>query len=268
MDKTDTGKVDELKEVVKKSEGDKSTEKVTTEKVETTKPDGDTQTPIKKDEKEVTKEKVEKAQIPVSAQERINRMYARLKKEESSHASTKEELDALKTSDKPDSSENGDEPAEPVTMTVEDVDKRVEETLLRREAESQFKTAETQVLLRHPTALNDDGSFNMEDPFTKAYVEVGRQNRFLLTVPNGPEIAETMVEKQLGLNYKKGREDEAGQLTKAEEASTGVSTTKSSPQSNYNLSDAEKKVAHKSGMTEKQYFEYKSKRDSGNKRVT
>ena len=234
-------------------------------------PAGDDSTPLQKQEEgegEVTQPAAEDT-TPVSVQDRINRMYARLQAEKRKNARQQVTTDAQKLVTQPDKTYNvevdGDVEGETrqVTLTAMDVEQIIE----RRDAERAFEKTEAQVFARHPEAINPDGTFNMNDPFMKAYLDMGRTNPQLAQMTNGPLLAEAMVEKQIGIDYKKGRRDEAKVTKASNNAATLSSTTKPVNKVQVSLSPAEKKVAARMGMTDVEYAKQKSQIASGNRRI-
>jgi len=145
---------------------------------------------------------------------------------------------------------------EPVAVTKEEIKKMLDV----RDADVTFKVAERQVFTKHPTALNTDGSFNMSDPFLVEYIKVGREKPYLLDQPDGPAVAEAIVEKRLGISYKKGRVDEANQVQSTVDGTPASSTTASPntlPVNRGTLVDVEKRIAHKQGISEAEYLKHK-----------
>ena len=190
------------------------------------------------------------------AQKRIDRMYARLQAEREKNLNTD---NALKLSDIKKTAY--DEGPRPMTQV------EVEAIWNRKENEKKFKDSEMRVLLRHPDALNDDGTFNMDSDFTKTYIETGRNNPNLAFMTNGPELAEALVEKNLGIHYKKGVQDGAISTKKVANVHTGASTIAVTGDKIAQLPDFKKKIAARMGMTEKDYMDYEQKIKSGDKRV-
>lgn len=201
---------------------------------------------------------------PQEAQKRIDRMYARMQQ-------AKRERDALKNpapilptpavTPVPASvpapvDEFGEEtpaavtPVEP-TMTRADVTQLLDQN---KHLES-FKQSEARVYLRHPEALNADGSYNMNDPFMQKWTEIGQRNPELVDMANGPELAEAQAEKELGSTYRQGRVDEATHLQNTTVNNQTVMSTVPMPNRavNAQLSPAQEKAAKQYGLTNEQY---------------
>lgn len=234
-----TPKVDETTPKV-----DETTPKVdeTTPKVDETTPKPDETVPKVDDTTPkpvlVPKEEVER---------RIGRMYARLQEEKAKHVKP------------PETDENG----EPKPLTTAEA----EAIWDRKENTKKFTESETKVLLRHPTALNADGSFNMDDPFTQAYIAVGRNNQSLCFMVNGPELAEAMVEKQLGIQFKEGIKEGTKSVAQTNNAHTGASTIAVNASTITTLSDFKQKIARRMNMTDVEYQTYEAKIKKGDRRV-
>jgi len=195
---------------------------------------------------------------PVSkevAQQRIDRMYARLQDERQRRMAA-EALAKSKVTPIVTEGEDGEAPKETVKpMTEADIDAAID----RRERGRKMVESEIRVFERHPSALNDDGSFNMSDPFVQKYVEIGRLNPTLGVMDNGPELAEALADKQLGIDYRKGRKDEAVRTTNPANSFTTSSTTTPPPASPATtLSAGEQKVARRMSMSDKEYADFKS----------
>lgn len=212
----------------------------------------ETQTPSKKEgEEEVTPAPSKQS---VSAEQRINRMYARLKTEQGKRINAENKLAAQTAISGEAEEQNGESTAK--TLTEADV----KGIIARGNVEKEFQGVETQVLLRHPEAINEDGTFNMEDSFVVKYIEIGKNNPHLITMKDGPLLAEAMAEKELGVEYKKGRTDEASRIAAGGHATTLKSTTKPIPATNVNITPEEHVVAVRFGMSDKEYIESKGKR--------
>ena len=184
----------------------------------------------------------------VSAQERINRMYARLQVERAARQKAEDAARTTKTIVR-----NDDEQTEAKPLTESDV----RSILINQESEKRYYDSEARVIERHPEAINEDGTYNINDTFVKAYIDIGRENPGLLSLENGPELAEAMAEKRTGISYTKGRKDEAKRLqTVTTNAHTSTSTTavprKTGPASN--LNDVQRKIATRMGLTEAEYL--------------
>lgn len=174
---------------------------------------------------------------------RIDNMYAKL-----------DAQIAERTTVKPLDDEDDDGP-QPVTATD------VSAMLDNRDKVTKFRATERRVFENHPTMLNTDGSFNLDDPFMKEYVKIGREESHLLNVPNGPAIAEAMAEKRLGLSYKKGAVDEATRQQETTIDSHTVTSTTGAPNRSAavtgTLTPAEEKIAGKMSMTKEEYVKYR-----------
>lgn len=217
----------------------------------------ETPTPSKKEGEEEGKE-VTPAPVKasVSAEQRINRMYARLKIEQTKRIAAENKLGAQTVIAEGTEEEGEEIPKPAATLTENDV-----KGIIAREKEGKlFQDVETEVLLRHPSALNDDGSFNMSDPFVAKYIEIGKRNPHLIGMKEGPLLAEAMAEKELGTGYNKGRTDEATLAVAGNNASTLRSTVKPTPDGKVNITPDEHEAAVKFGMSDKEYVENKGKK--------
>lgn len=233
--------------------------------------DGEAQIPQKPSGQEVQKQVEEtpsagtEEKTPVTVQQRIDRMYARLQKERSARLKAEQERDAAGYL----GAEKHDDDDEAITPKVEKVglsEADVEAVLERKERDKRFKASETSVLARHPNALLEDGSFNMEDPFVKEYIDIGRNNPSLALMENGPELAEATVEKKLGITYKQGRVDEATTAAQAETSYISSSTVATPPVvGDIKLNPEQQHVARRMGMTDKQYAEHMSSKSVSQK---
>lgn len=197
-------------------------------------------------------------QPPVSVQERINRMYARLQAERNQRKQAEAEAAALRaTSAKPkeegeEDDEEGVQQPKQKPLTEQDVQSIIQ----RQEMERDFHAAERRVLERHPTALNEDGTFNMSDPFVVKYIEIGRHNPQLTMMANGPELAEAMAERELGITHKPAQRT---QPNNPANTFTGTSTTAPVPNNTQSqLNDVEKRTAARMGLTEAEYQQSKT----------
>lgn len=191
---------------------------------------------------------------PEEVQKRIDRMYARLQKEREQRLAAEAQL-AIRPQVPPTTTDDEDaEPTTPPALTERDVEAIVE----RKERDKKFIGSEMRVFEHHPDALNEDGSFNMSSPFVQKYIDIGRRNPMLAIMENGPEMAEAMADKELGLDYRKGRVDEATRLnTQQTNNFTTSSTTAVPPTGTVELNEVEKKIARRMGMTDKQYVDNK-----------
>jgi len=227
------------------------------------------QSTIKKETDQVTapkqqqqqQQKAEDQKEPVSVQERINRMYARLQAEKGRNTQLELENKVLKTTRHAISDDDDLDDTDQSTRHVETKPGLSEAdvvAILERDKKTQrFKDAEIRVFERHSEMLNEDGTWNMDHPFTQKYIEIGRRNPQLIYMENGPELAEAAAEKELGLPYRQGRTDEARRQLKVENAHTGVSTTVPINSEPVQLEDSERKIARRTGMSDKEYAEYK-----------
>jgi len=193
-------------------------------------PDGE-QTPNKKD--------------PIQA--RIDRMYARMKRAEAK----------VVVQPKPTVDDDDEDPEKVDASKIQDI---VRQTIAQESMQQQYTASEKRVIENHPNCLNDDGTYDFNDPFVKAYVEIGRRNPQLAAMENGPELAAAMVEKELGIDYKRGRTDEAGRVVSNGHTSK---TTVSPPQKGNvaqlvgKLTTAELHVAKMQHLTPEEYAEAK-----------
>jgi len=182
-------------------------------------------------------------------QKRIDRMYARLQEEHKRRM-----VAEARTTVTPQTTPTGEE-GETVTPAPGLTQADVEAVLERKETEKKFMASEMRVFEQHTDALNEDGSFNMDSQFVKRYIEVGKKNPMLAIMENGPEMAAAMVDKELHLDYKKGRTDEATRSTQAANSFTTSSTTVVPPNiPTTQLSETQKKVARRMGMTDAEYI--------------
>jgi hypothetical protein len=187
-------------------------------------------------------------------QKRIDRMYARLQEERKRRLAAEVQAKLGTSTTTTEEVIEGEEATAKI-LTEADVEAIVE----RKERGQKLITSEMSVFERHPNALNEDGSFNMGDPFVQKYMEVGRNNPGLAVMDNGPELAEAMVDKMLGVDYKKGRTDEATRTTPAANSFTTTSTVMPSPATvGTQLSTVEQKIARRMHMTDKEYVDYKA----------
>ena len=217
-------------------------------------------TPSKKEEAAEGVDQEEKPSLSKSeTQKRIDRMYARLQKEREARMKAENVSKAQKyitqTEDEDDDEEESSKSI-PKGLTEEDV-RRI---LSQQAKEKEFISVESEVLMRHPSAIKEDGSFNMEDPFAAKYIEIGKRNPILATMIDGPKLAEAQAEKELGILYKQGRLDEASNAQEAHNAHTLSSTSKPPAKNKVSLSDAQKKMAARYNMTETEYLESLNKR--------
>ena len=195
---------------------------------------------------------------PASVQERINRMYARLQSERAARERAEAALPARRAPTRTETEEVETEPIHTAPPGLTEVD--VNNIIRRRESEDRYLRSEASVLERHPESLNEDGSYNLNDPFVKVYVDIGRRNPMLTTMENGPELAEAVAEKEMGLSYVKGRKDEAKRLAVQETNAHTVTSTTATPRATgpkVQISAVEKNIAARMGMTEEQYVAYK-----------
>lgn len=242
-----------------KEEGTKKEEEVI---IEVEEEEGEQEVIVEGEKKEETEEKVpeKKAPIKVDVQARIDRMYARL--QEQTRKAQAAEVGRDLMSKRVD--ENTEEKAKDKPLTKTDI----EGIWDLKDKQKRFKASETRVLMRHPDALNEDGSFNMNSEFSRRYIEIGKANPMLVYMENGPELAEAQVEKEGGLSYKKGRTDEAKRGVASKNAHTGASTTASKSAAKIvKISAVEAKIATRMGMTTREYVDYKSKIAGGNRRA-
>lgn len=202
-----------------------------------------------------------KQPLPQDAvQKRIDKMYARLQKEREARIKAENTVNVQQLISKhadADDDDDDDTPA-PTSRGLTEAD--VKRILQSEKQEAEFMSVESEVLMRHPEALNDDGTFNMNDPFCQKYIEIGKRNPILATMVDGPRLAEAQAEKELGISYQKGRLDEAQNIAAAHNAHTLSSTTRPVVPSKVVLTDQEKKIAARYKMTEEEYFESKNRK--------
>lgn len=197
-----------------------------------------------KEEKEVLTP--EKDLIPKHVvEQRINRMYARLKQAESKNKA-------------PEGSTE-DDGEEEKALTA----KEAEAIWNRKEKEKIFIENEISVIKRHPNSLKDDGTFNLEDNFTKAFIRIGRDNPELAMMPNGSLLAEAMVEKELGIGYKRGKKAAVQHGKRVAGAHTSTSTVSKKAENIVKLSPIKAKIASRMRMTETEYIAYENKIAAG-----
>jgi hypothetical protein len=195
-----------------------------------------------------------KAPPTEEVQKRIDRMYARLQ-DERRRREAAENINKLHAQPKQTFDEDGN-PVEPEQkqITEADVQRAAEQAVDRKERDKRFLHSETQVFLEHPNALDTNGNFNMQDPWVRRYIEIGKQNPGLAVLENGPELAAAMVDKELGVDFKKGRVTEAHRAAQTDQSYTSTSTTAVPPTTGASpLNDAEKKVARRMNMTDSEY---------------
>lgn len=253
--KADAKAIADAKVAKEKKEAETATTETTTTAEETTTTE---ETTTSGDTTVIEPVKVSKEEV----QSRINRMYARLQGEKEKRIIAETRLDLADVKNK---IRTGDE--EEIEEKPGLTRQEAEAIWDRKENERKFVESETKVLMRHATALNEDGSFNIDDAFTKSYMDIGRKNPNLAFMVNGPELAEAMVEKQLGISYKKGAQDASTSKVNANVAHTGASTISVSATKITKLGDVEKRIATRMNMTEQQYIDYKAKINKGDKRV-
>ena len=194
---------------------------------------------------------------PEEVQKRVDRMYARLQEERKRRLVAETRLNLGTPTTATDEYAEGVTEEETTARPLTEAD--VETILDRKDLSQQIISSETHVFERHPNALNEDGSFNMSDPFVQKYIEVGRMNPALGSMPNGPELAEALVDKMLGVDYKKGRKDEATRNTQTENSFTTTSTTAIPPISGTSsLSKIEQRIARHMHMTDQEYINNKA----------
>lgn len=188
---------------------------------------------------------------PDEAQRRINRMYARLKEAQRNEASAKTNLKSIKERAGFNDDDEEDKPA----LSRADA----EAIWDQKEKEKRFVESETKVLMRHPEALNEDGSFNLKSQFVQEYMKIGRENPMLTMMPNGPELAEAMVEKTTGIAYKQGRKAEAKHIAKGVGAHTGKSTVAVNATKTVKLPEVKQKIARRMNLSDAEYIAYEKK---------
>jgi len=192
------------------------------------------------------------------AQKRIDRMYARLQAERNKNALVpSRDLDALKNKMP---RQEMDEYGEPIVAPTPGLTAKDAEAIWeRKEKEKLFRESETKVFMRHSEILNEDGSFNLESTFAKEYLKIGQENPGLCWMINGPELAEAMVEKKLGLSYKKGKVDAIVQESKKQGAHTAKSTVATPAKKIVKLDDVKKKIAARMHMSEQEYIDWEAR---------
>lgn len=187
------------------------------------------------------------------AQKRINRMYARLQEERKKRFAAEAQAAVTpKPTTQPTREEDEDgEPTPTPSLTKQDVEAIVES----KEREKRFVDSEMRVFEQHPDALNEDGTFNMSSTFVQKYIEIGRRNPMLAAMENGPEMAAAMADKELGADFTRGRVHEAQRQQQSINNFTTRSTTSVPPNvPEVQLTDTQKKIAKRMGMTEQEYI--------------
>jgi len=179
-------------------------------------------------------------------QARIDRMYARMKRAEAK----------VVEQPKPEVDDSEDEEVTNPTKIQE----IVRQTIAQEARQSKYTESEQRVIKNHPNCLNDDGTYDFNDPFVKAYVDIGIRNPQLAAMENGPELAAAMVEKELGIDYKRGRTDEAGRVVS--NGHTGKTTVSPLPKGSIaqlaaKLTPKELHVAKMQHLTPEEYAEAK-----------
>ena len=196
---------------------------------------------------------------PDETQKRINKLYARLKTEENAKLETRSELDK-RTAERDalallaNEEDDDDETPKSKGLTAEDVRKLLTEEKLVAKRES----IEKDVYTRHPSMINEDGTFNVEDEFTKMIVQIGKEKPYLANQIDGLQTAEELAMLRLKIPYKEGIEYAKQKKVAETNAYVGTSSTAPLPKSNYKMSNAEKDMASRSGMSEDEWIKYKT----------
>lgn len=195
---------------------------------------------------------------PEEVQKRIDRMYARLQAEKQQRLAAEARLATSRPLVTQEPVDDGEVP--PATTATPLTEADIEAVIERKERDKRIIFSETRVFERHPNALNEDGSYNLSDPFVQKYIEIGKGNPGLGLMDNGPELAEAMVDKALGIDYRKGRTDEAARIPNPANSFTTTSTTVPIPTNSVTtLTAVEQKVARRMNMTDKEYSDYRTK---------
>ena len=258
-------------EVKSVSSGGDTIEQKSHEVPQTPETGGEQTTPEKKEPEVKTvpaAQEPEKAKPSVPIQERINRMYARMKsaEEENKKLKTQNELLQKNTATPQKPAEATDyaswdtEAVDTKGMSQEDVQRIIKEQMAQQKLREEYEAAEREVLVRHPEAVNEDGTLNMEDPFMKKYIEVGRREAYLASLRTGPILAEAQAERELGIHYKKGRVDEAQRLTQQGVDNFSATSTVGTPPvtSKVELNENERSIARKMGLSDEEYAHNKT----------
>lgn len=207
--------------------------------------------------KEINQEKPEMVS-KAEAQKRIDKMYARMKNAQAENTKLKTRQ-AIQQPAQPiaQTDEFGDIiPESKPGLTSDDV-----RSIYANERETErAKDSERGVLMRHPSAINPDGTWNMNDLFAQKYLQVGYENPYLANGTKGPELAEAMAEKELGVGYRQGRIDEALNVDNSNNAFTPVSSVEVKSGRKVELSIEEKQEASKHGILPDEYAKYKGKK--------
>lgn len=153
------------------------------------------------------------------------------------------------------------------------IDKRVEEgvqsAVKKLSFQQEFAKSEEKVFQKHKDMLGEDGSYNFDSAKVKKYVSIGRKYPQLKNMADGPTIAMRMMEAELEEDrlateraqaFEEGQRQEANRQNKADKAFTGSSTTKKEPVKKVTLTDAERLIAKRMGITEEEYAANKAKK--------
>lgn len=194
------------------------------------------------------------------AQARIDRMYARLQAEREKNNRGSAPAVAPVPPVNTGFAFNDEQREQPTEKTF--TAREAENLWREKENEKKFKDNEITVLMRHPNAVTDDGTLNMEDSFARAYAEIGRNNPGLSYMIDGPILAEAAIEKKLN---KINPEQEKVHQAKVKGTHTAKSTVSVSATKIVQLTDVQRKVASRMGLTEQQYIEQKNKIDKTRK---
>jgi len=225
------------------------------------------------------KKEEEKVAIPGVPQGRFDEIYGKWKSAEEEKALLQQEKDyykSLQTTPKVETTkkefdwESFQENPEAV------IERKVEEKLRQRENLYVQQTSREKVKERHPDLFNPDGSPNIASPKFKVYDQVVSENPEYLTLKKGPEFAMREMEERLRVEEeKKSKVEEAEKLRLAKEegkkeeqkrsaevkgAFTTSATAPKEEEKKVELSESEKRIASRMGMTHEAYAEAKAKK--------
>ena len=132
--------------------------------------------------------------------------------------------------------------------------------------ELSFLANERNVFSKHPDMLNEDGTYNLNSPKVKKYVSIGNKYPQLRNMVDGPIMAMRMMEAEdfeSKISEEKTKAAEAAKMEEqtrqktVEASSTGTSTTnKSAPAARANLTEKQKIIARKMGLSDEEYVKF------------
>jgi len=127
------------------------------------------------------------------------------------------------------------------------------------------------VKARHPDLFNSDGSVNRQSPKFKMYDQVARENPEYINLRKGPELAMREMEDRIASQVKADEGDKIQQAKRegaleenqrSASASASYTTSSTAPKDEVkevSLSDNEKRIASKLGMSATDYASAKGK---------